>query len=146
MAYATRSNVTIMGYRAVMLKTLQRPMAIIPEIFLAEQKNGKEQNSCFRGCKITASEFRKMLTTAVVNIGSCKELRMESYCLQIITTKQEEVVCISEVSSSNLVQVSGHPEKFRGIISPSGKKVCNITLFGSQKLPNLFQFIIRQSL
>jgi len=66
-----------------MIKTLQRPMAIIPEIFLAVLKSGKEQNSWFRGCKITASEFQKMLTAAVVNIGSCKQLRMESYCLQI---------------------------------------------------------------
>jgi len=53
-------------------------MAITAEIFLVELKNGKEQNSCFRECKITASEFQKMLKAAVVNIGSCKQLRMES--------------------------------------------------------------------
>jgi len=73
-----------MVYKAVMIKTLQRPMAIIIEIFLAVLKSGKEQNSWFRGCKkITASEFQKTLTAAVVNIGSCKQLRMESYCLQV---------------------------------------------------------------
>jgi len=72
-----------MVYKAVMIKTLQKPMALIPENFLAELKNGKEQNSWFRGCKITASEFQKMLTATVVNIDCCKQLRMENYCLKI---------------------------------------------------------------
>jgi hypothetical protein len=31
-----------MVYKAVMIKTLQKPMALIPEIFLAELKTGKE--------------------------------------------------------------------------------------------------------
>jgi len=66
-----------------MIKTLQKPMTIIPEIFLAELKNSKEQKSWFRGWKITASEFQKMLTATVVNIDCCRQLRTESYCLQI---------------------------------------------------------------
>jgi hypothetical protein len=71
-----------MVYKAVMIKTLQKPMAILPEIFLAELKNGKEQSSWNSGMQITASEFQKMLTATAVNINSCKQLRMESYCLQ----------------------------------------------------------------
>jgi hypothetical protein len=47
-----------------------------------------------------------------------------------IITKQEEVVFIAEASSSNLAQVSGHPEKFRGIISPSGRKSAILTYLG----------------
>jgi len=47
-----------------------------------------------------------------------------------IKTKQEEVACIPEASSSNLDQVSGHPEKFRGNISPSGKKSAILPYLG----------------
>lgn len=82
LAYATRRNITIMVYKAVIIKTLQKPMAIIPEIFQAELQNGQKLNSWFRGCKITASEFQKMLTATVVT-DSCKQLRTDSYCLQI---------------------------------------------------------------
>jgi len=72
-----------MVYKAVMIKTLENLMPIIPENFLAELKNDNEQNSWFRGYKITASEFQKMLTATVINIDSCKQLRTESYSLQI---------------------------------------------------------------
>jgi hypothetical protein len=61
-----------MVYKAVIIKTLQKRMEIIAENFLEELKNGKEQNSCFRGCKITASEFQKMLTATIENTDSCK--------------------------------------------------------------------------
>jgi hypothetical protein len=72
-----------MVYKAVMIKMLQKPMTLIPKIFLAELKNSREQSSWIRGCKITASEFQKMLTATAVNIDSCKQLRMENYCLKI---------------------------------------------------------------
>jgi hypothetical protein len=65
--------------------------------------------------KLTASEFENFDSHSS-KYWQLKPLTIGELLSSNVITEQDGVVCIPEVSSSNLGQVSGHPERFRGII------------------------------